>query len=615
MSAARAAGLRARSTALAALVLSAGVLASVLGAAPAPASAAAQSPSVDALAAYGGDPEAEARLVLTESERITGVQTTLTTALRAGVDLSRPFRLDTAPVATLVLTARDSPYSLDEITRLSPRTASRTGDGTIEVLEHIVITRGAAVVIAAVDADVVRLRSDAAGFVSIVSAGGSLSVRGEPDRPVRISSWDAGADAVDALTDDGRAYVRAFGGRADIINAELSGLGFWSGTTGGLSFTGTELATEGTSDAAAGQAAALSDATGAEVLPLESELDTLDFVGEEPDLGYASGVVQSVTLDGNAFGLFVTSSTQVEVRDTLIRNSLVDGIVFHRDVSSSAIINTTTSGSGRDGILIARSTSSVVLDRITANGNGRNGITLDGGSIVDGPSAIGLPVRVSGDNAVTQSTLTDNGRAGIAVTDGLDIELRGNTLARNDLGIVVSEGASRVTIIGNELTDHPRQAISVRDAGTGIIIRDNTIDGATTGIMVRESVTAIEDNRIAGVSVHGVTLIGDTGNSVVVDNRIAGAGPSPVDVIRTSGTAVRANDVSDWRSTKPLSVVLASMFQPLTILWIAIGIFVLVGLVVGRRLRAKGIHDPFADRAPLTSMTRGIVPRETVGAS
>lgn len=606
---------RARGIALAAFVLTAGVVASGLTTAPSPASAAAQSPSVDTLAAYGGDPESEARLVLTESERITGVQTTLTTAQRAGVDLTRPFRLDTALVATLVLTARDSPYTLDEITRLSPRTATRTQDGAIDVLEHIVVTQGASLVITSADADLVRLRSEAAGFASIVSAGGALSVRGEPDRPVRISSWDPASAASDRLTDDGRAYIRAFGGRADVINSEITDLGFWSGTTGGLSFTGTELATEELSEAAATEAAELTDATGVEVLPLESELDTLDFVGEEPDLGYASGLVQSVTLTGNAFGLFVTSSTQVEVRDTLIRNSLVDGIVFHRDVSSSAVINTTTSGSGRDGILIARSTSSVVLDRITAAGNGRNGITLDGGSIVDGPSAIGLPVRVSGDNAITQSTLTDNGRAGIAVTDGLDIELRGNVIARNDLGIVVSEGASRVEIVANELSDHPRQAITVRDAGTGISIRDNTIDGATTGIMVRESVAAIEDNRIAGVSVHGVTLIGDTGSSVVVDNRIAGAGPSPVDVIRTSGTAVRANDVTDWRSTKPLSVVLASAFQPLTILWIAIGLFILVGLIAGRRLRARGIHDPFADRAPLTSMTRGIVPRETVGAS
>lgn len=537
---------------------------------------------------------------------------TLGAADRLGLDLSRPFRLDTPVTATMVLTARSSSYTLDELVRLSPRSVTRSPDGGIEILEHIVVSQGATLLITSSEAENVRLRSGAEGFASIVAAGGSLSARGEPERPVLLASWDPATDAADEVTDDGRAYIRVFGGRAEFVNVTIEHLGFWGGITGGLSFTGTEIPTVEVGSEQLAQESALADAAGVDVLPLESELETLELIGEELDLGYASGLVQSVTLVGNAFGIFVTASDQVEIRDTLVQASLVDGIVFHRDVTNSAVISTVTRGNGRDGIRVARATSSVLMDRLDSSGNGRNGVTLDGGAIVDGPSAIGMAVRVSGDNVLTGSTASDNGRAGIAVVDGVNIELRGNTVARNGIGIVVSKGASSVQIVDNEVSDHPAQAIALRDAGSDLVLRDNRIDGATTGIMVRDSVGVYESNTITGVTNHGVTLIGDTGNSVIVDNRIAGAGPSPIDVIRTNGAAVRGNEVTDWRSTKPLSVVLASMFQPLTILWIGIGLFILLGLAYGARRRRRGIHDPFADRRPLATMTRGIVPRESI---
>jgi parallel beta-helix repeat protein len=552
-------------------------------------------------------------LVLSESERIAGVQTTLAAVERTGIDVTRPFRLDTAVTATIVLTAREKQYTLNELVQLSPRTAVRDDSGAIDVLEHIIVAAGASLLISIADTELVRLHSAADGFTSIVAAGGSLSVRGEPGRPLRLVSWNPTSNANDLQTLDGRAYIRAFGGRADLVNATVENMGFWSGTTGGLSLTGTRMLT-GSEPEAASEAATLSEATGDEIVPLEAELETLPFSGEEPELGYASGLVQSVSLIGNAFGLFVSSSSQVEVRDTLVKGSLVDGIVFHRDVNSSAIFNTTSTDNNRDGIRIARSTSSVVIDRATVSDNGRNGITLDGRPLANGPSAIGLPVQGSGDNYISASTVTDNGRTGIAVIDGDGIEIRNNVIARNDLGIVVSDTASSVIIADNKLTEHPRQAISVRGLASGIIIEANRIDGATTGVMMRESSGEITGNTIAGVTIHGVSLIGETGSSIVVDNRIAGMGPSAVDVIRTSGAAVRANDVTDWRDTKPLAVVLATMFQPLTILWIAIGAFVLLGAVFGSRRRVRGIHDPFADRAPLSSMTRGIVARESVGA-
>ena len=139
------------------------------------------------------------------------------------------------------------------------------------------------------------------------------------------------------------------------------------------------------------------------------------------------------------------------------------------------------------------------------------------------------------------------------------------------------------------------------------------ISGTEIGIFFRDSGGRIEDNEIREVSNHGIALIGDTGASVVVGNSISGSGPSAIDVARTSGAAVRNNDTSEWKSTKPLDVVLAGIFQPLTILWILIALVLLFSI---RRAGARrGIRDPFADQAPLTSLTRGILARESLTES
>jgi len=97
-----------------------------------------------------------------------------------------------------------------------------------------------------------------------------------------------------------------------------------------------------------------------------------------------------------------------------------------------------------------------------------------------------------------------------------------------------------------------------------------------------------------------------------VNNTISGVGPGAIDVVRTTNSAVRGNDISRWHDTKPLLVVLRSVLQPLTVLWILIATALVFSLMFVRRRNA--IRDPFAGQAPLASFTRGIVERESITA-
>lgn len=554
---------------------------------------------------YPGDPEAEATLVAAEERRIIDIEAIDSQVAAAEASGGMPYRVSQGAVPTLVLTPRESAYTLSELTEIAPRTVVLQDDGSFLISENILVTRGAALRITAPAGSAVRLSSGPSGFVSIVTDGGSLSVRGSNDAPLAVTSWDPAAERPDTLTDDGRAYLRVSGGLADLQDAVFSDLGFWSGLTGGVAFTGTVLpdalgATAGDPvDAPAGTDGQLLD----ELLPADGGVSTLEL---EPGLtdSFASGVVNGVTFSRNAFGLFVTNSDRVEVYASVIEDSLVDGLVFHREVTNSRVESTESRGNAQDGFDLARATTGVVLSGLTATDNGRNGITLEGRPLVDGPSATGIGIDEYGDNQVTQSTSTGNGRYGIEVIGGNAITVDDNTVSDNQMGIVVTFGATGVIIRDNRVLASARQGIALRDAGLDAVVEENEVRGAPIGIFASDAGGSFQRNIVAEVSNHGITLVGDTGSSVVVENRISGSGPTAIDVARTTGTAVRANDTTAWQGTKPLDVVLRSVFQPLTVLWILIALTLL--LSIAARRRSAGIRDPYADHAPLGSYTRGV---------
>jgi hypothetical protein len=558
---------------------------------------------------YPGDPDAEARLVAAEERRLIDIRSTLGSAVATDVVLSRPFRLSTTGIPTIVLVGRGSPYTLEELAQIAPQSVQLQPDGSYLITEHLYVAAGATLKLAAREGMRVRLSSGPDGFATIVTDGGTLDFEGSAEFPVVIESWDG--EDVDGITDDGRAYVRVHAGRGEFHNAQFDSLGFWSGVTGGLSLTGAvvpdPVAPVDADDITASESIE-EEIPGAEALSEVQSLETLALGDDLEADAYTSALVQSVLVQRSAFGVFVTNADRVEIRDSHFDDNLVDGVVFHRDVSNSLVIGTSATGNGQDGFNLARATSSVVFDGLKALSNGRNGITIEGRPLVDGPSATGIPVTVYGDNEVRNSTADDNGRYGIEVVGGERISIVSNQVARNEMGIVVTSGAGAVTIRDNDVVGSANQGIALRDSGTDARVTQNRVVGASIGIFARDAGGSFTDNTIRDVTNHGLALVGATGASVVAGNVVAGSGPSAIDVHRTTGAAVRDNDLGDWKSTKPFWVVVRSVLQPLTVLWALIAL-VIVGSVLFVRRRHGEPRDPYADQAPLSSFTRGVVDR------
>ncbi|MEU1972020.1 right-handed parallel beta-helix repeat-containing protein [Microbacterium sp. NPDC019599] len=549
---------------------------------------------------YAGDPETEPSLVQAERERVAFV-VGLSASLPWRNGVQGPFVVPTAPAPTLVLPARPEPYTIDDLAALAPDAFAAQPDGSFLVSESIVVLPDAALDLSGAGA--VNLLSTPDVFVSIVAAGGALTLAGDAAAPVAVSSFDPATSAPDTTTSDGRAYVRVVGGAVDIRSAAFTDLGFWSGETGGLAFTG---ATKPAKEPALAQP----DGTGAGQAWILTP-DDLAWAVEDRNVGDApvTGALSGVTTSGNAFGIFVSGAEGFAIEDSRVERSLVDGIVLHRGVTDATITSTSSIGNGADGIVVDRSSSSVILDGITSSGNGRNGVSIDGRPLAEGPNASGAPATEGGHVTIVRSRVSANERYGIEVNGGREIGIARTDVAGGIVGVVVADDATDVNVSESTFANQERQSISLRSGATDAVIRGNRISSVATGIHVYDATARIEDNDFLAISQHAVTLSGHAIGARIVDNTIAGHGTTAIHDGAVGGYAAR-NDTEGWRTPVTPRSSIETLAQPLTLVWIALGVLVVATAFIRRR---GGRTNPYPEHLPLTQLSQGIVSRDAVG--
>jgi hypothetical protein len=57
------------------------------------------------------------------------------------------------------------------------------------------------------------------------------------------------------------------------------------------------------------------------------------------------------------------------------------------------------------------------------------------------------------------------------------------------------------------------------------------------------------------------------------------------------------------------------VFQPLTVIWLLLALLLLVTALTRSGPQFGTIRHPYAERVPLTSLSRGIVSRESIGGA
>jgi hypothetical protein len=581
----------------------------------------------------------EASAVVAEDRRLIEIRAVAGTAKSGGTEWKSPFRLATGSGYTLVLTPRTAPYTVTDLLSLAPSTFLLQSDGSYLLLENIYVERGATLQLSHPGGLKLRMASNADGFVSIVTFGGNLVMTGTADARMTVTSWDP--RTAQPMTDPthGRAYIRAIGGTFTMSYVDVVDLGFWSGRTGGIGLTGTTRPATGSTSGpttytgAHGKSAQkvqkLQKTTAPATSPDSSSLgsngvtsqpagplSTPDSQFSVPGLSYVSTQVDHDTITGNAFGLFLSGATGIVISDTQVTGSLIAGVVLHRFATQAVIQHVDASHNDGDGFIISRAAQQVQITNSTAYYNAGNGFTVNGQPISVGPSASGEPMGAYGNNTIGTSTSQGNGHYGIEVLGGLNIGLNDNTIVGNLMGIVIRKGAQKVTISGNKLTQQDRQGISIRDGVQAVTVNDNIIDGAATGVYIRNATADIAGNTIRGASTHGVTLIGSDAGSLVNGNTISGIGPGAIDTNRERGKVdTSGNQTAGWFNTTTLWIRIKALIRPLTIVWMCLFALIMFFTVKGHRTRtgkgkrherrraktALGAH-PYADQSTLTDV-------------
>jgi hypothetical protein len=538
--------------------------------------------------AAGREAERQADLVAGEDER-------LTEALVAGLDPKHPgrsrraYRVRSSGLFTLVLTQRRAPYTFDDLRKLASDTLVPQSKGTFLLRENIVVAPGATLAISPTQPLTIRLSSGPEGFVSLVTLGGRLRLNGTAAAPINLQSWDESHGRADTDVTDGRAYVRA-SGQLVVRHTSFSRLGFWSGRTGGVSVVGS--GTTPVKDIEPGAVSAGADdpvaehGSKADLLPA----GRLPSAAADPEVSYGT-TISDATMTGNAFGLFITGSSGARITDTVIRKSLVNGLVLHRDVDSATVRDVRVERSGQDGVVVTRKVEGTLLSRVIVRNNARDGVVLAGKPLADGPSASGSSTRPFGNNVLTASESTDSGRIGIHVIGGTAVRVQGNTVKGGRSGIVVSDGAAEVEVDSNRVDGAHANGIQVRESGT-VMVTGNVVRNSPTGIHVRNSTATIRQNSTSGVTLHGITFVGRVNGSAARENLLSGSGTSAVDVVRVGERQVPdivGNDISGWSRTVTSDSLLSLLLHPLTVIWI----FVAVALLAMSRPRRGAPGLPY----------------------
>jgi parallel beta-helix repeat protein len=563
------------------------------------AGASATSPSEGARRAATVEAERQADLVAGEDQR-------LMEALVAGLPTTehpkahRAYRVSSSGL-TLVLTKRRAPYTFDDLRKLAAETLVPQSKHTFLLRENIVVAEGATLSITPNQPLKIKMRSGPDGFVSLIGQGGRLRLNGSAAAPISFESWDESRGRQDTEVTDGRAYVRA-SGQLVARHTSFSRLGFWSGRTGGVSVVGSGSplgqgldAGAATGDPAVAEPAGKAGSGKTQLLPAGK----LPSAAQDPDLSYGTQI-SDATMTGNAFGLFVTGNSGARIENTVIRKSLVDGLVLHRDVHSASVTNVRVERSGSDGVVVSRKVEGTVLTRLVVRQNGRDGIVLAGKPLADGPSASGSSTRAFGNNVLTASQSSDNTRIGIHVIGGTAVRVQGNTVNGGRSGIVVSDGAADIDVDSNRVAGATANGIQVRESRK-VTVTGNVVRNAQTGIHVRNSSGTFRQNSTSGVTLHGITFVGQVAGSVVGENLLSGSGTSAIDLVRVTDQQVPkldANDLSGWSRTVTGDSLLSVLLHPLTVIWILIALLLLAMSRPDRRGNALPYRvDPLAPAA------------------
>jgi hypothetical protein len=476
---------------------------------------------------------------------------------------------------TLVLPGRPASYTLADLQNAGAVVPLPQGVGYL-LVDSVLVTTGARLDLGGPSLPALLMDSSESGFTSLVTWGGTLTLAGDSSlQPMTITGWDRASNQPAQDRGNGRPYIRAVGGELDLLNVHASSLGFWSGRTGGVAWTG-----------------------------VSSRAST--------------GGATSSTFTGNTYGAFVARGDRVQFSDDLFEGNELDGLRLHRGANGSTVTGSASARNGGNGFVVSRGAIGDVLRGSVSVHNQGNGFLLNGQALVNGASPSGGRAGASTGTVLESSEADGNLRTGILVEGGAGTVVRNNLVCGPITGIAVRSGATNTSVAGNNVRCGGRVALSIGPAVIGTTVAGNTLSQARIGLLIRNAPgVRIMRNRITEMSVFAISVRGSSPGVVGNDNVISGLGFNPID---TRGGAVMptitSSNLAGWQHRSQVSVPAYLRYHPILTTWLVI--LVLVGLcaiVVRRRQRPPHPYHYAVRWRPAGAMATRLDPAMAMAAS
>jgi Right handed beta helix region len=442
---------------------------------------------------------------------------------------------------TLVLPGRPAPYTITDLQNAGAVVPLKQGGGYL-LVDSVLVATNANLKLGGAGLPTLLMDSSAAGFTSLVTWGGTLTLAGDSAQaPLTITGWDRVANQPAADHGYGRPYIRSVGGKLELRFVHASSLGFWSGRTGGVAWTGVSSR-------------------------------------------FATGGATSSTFVGNTYGAFVSRGDHVAFNDDLFEGNQLDGLRLHRGAVSSTVTASAAARNGGNGFVVSRGATGESLHGDLAVNNQGNGFLLDGQPLVNGASPSGSQAVATLGTDVEASEAESNARTGILVNGGASTVVKGNIVCGPVTGIAVRAGATNTSVIGNDVRCGGRTALSIGPSVTGTTVVGNRLESARIGMLVRNSPgVRIMDNRISDMSLFGISVRGASPGVVGNDNLIAGQGFNPIDTRGGATTPTITNsNLGGWHRRSSLTPIGYLRYHPILATWVVILMLVAISMLIVR---------------------------------
>jgi Right handed beta helix region len=346
-----------------------------------------------------------------------------------------------------------------------------------------------------------------------------------------------------------------------LTDVRASSLGFWSGRTGGVAWTGVSGAA-------------------------------------------SKGGATASTFTDDTYGAFVSRGQGVTFTTDLFEFNELDGLHIHRYSVGSRVTSSSASRNGGNGFLIDRATQNTTLQDDVSEHNAANGYFVDGRPLVSGASASGGSVQPGSGTVLDGSAATGNAHTGILVEGGTGTVIKASQVCATTTAIGVRAGATSSVLTGNYIGCHPQTGLSVGPAAPGTVISGNSLSDPRIGVLVRSSgPVELDNNRIIGATVFGVTARGAASQVKGVGNVLSGTGFRAVDArADAAAPALSGTDTSGWAHHAKVTFLSYLEFHPLAALWL--GILVVVIVAAAWSFRRRLPPHPY----PVSTRWRGAAP-------